>query len=546
MTRSLVTRGLLLAAILLAPVLMGATCGNNGGGGSGAADHQDQDAIRAILEEMTQGWTERTDDAIDELVMPHISDSYSYAGLDHDGFRDRAVEDLENGPDLTITDYAADYQIAVKKTAATAESTVTGHGQIVDDQMAGPLTGTLAFGSGFTLAKEDGEWKVTAIASRPSHNEFSLGDAGSAPTLSEDFAITPGDSIAAGGTVQVVGTLTLPAMTPTQHAAAEFALDWNPDAVNVVYHGSGGESVLHYDLGDTKGDVDLAATLPADGRPAGISIPADLVPGTDSVGISFAAWIIDQSGADYQVIAGLTRAFGVPMQPFTSSAGCDNAPAAGPTGIWRLNFDAGGFFTFPQFLDLTLAGTEVLSSVAWFQINEPGGPDFPAVPLTGTADANGFNLSFSHADSNCPNPSSMTVFTWSGTFDALTITGGNLNLSQCDGAQTHDFAYTGAKVTDRCDYIVDNGADGQWVVQVEGLPDQTWILTNDPDETTRTNTALSGGGVDYRGVLHDNRLYAADLADPTKVVVFVFNDSDTGTFYRLGDPEVVGTFSRLE
>ena len=543
MARVLCSRWLVLAAILLAPALMGTTCG--GGDHGGGADHRDQDAIRAVLEEMTQGWTERTVEAIDGKVMPHISSNYAYAGLDHDGYRDNAVEDLENGPDLTIADYTADYQIHVHKNAATAESALTGHGQIADDHMAAPLTGTMAVGSGFTLAKEDGEWKVTAIASRPSHSEFSVGDATTLPTLSDDFAITPTDSTAAGGSFQIAGTLTLPALTPTQHGAAEFALDWDPDAGNVVFHGAGGESALEYDLGDTKGPIDLAAALPADGRPAGIAIPSDLVPGADSVGASFVAWVVDRAGADYQVIGGVMRSFGVPMESFTSGAACDNAPAAGPTGIWRLDLD-GGPYAAPQFLDLTLAGTETLSSVGWFQVNELDVPEFPAAPLTGTADAGGFALAFAFDDPNCPGGTATTTMTWTGTFDALAIAGGDLNVSRCDGAQVHDFAFTGAKVTDRCDYVADDGADGQWLVQVSGVPDQTWVLTHDPDQTTRTNYALTGGGVDYRGVLHDNRLYAADFADPTKVVAFVFNDQDTGTFYRLGAEEEVGTFSRLE
>jgi hypothetical protein len=550
MARAIRWRGLCFIAVLLAPLALGTTCGDDDDDDSGDDDSgdddasADEDAIRAIVEEMAAGWAARTVDALDAQVMPHVSDAYAYAGLDQDGYRDHAVENLEDGPDLTITEYQTEVGITVGGAAADAVLTIRGAGEIALEDFPDLLAGTLTVGSRLAFAKEEGTWRVTAIASGPSHSEFAYGPVESRPVLSEDFAITPADSIAAGGSVQVAGTLTIDALTETQVAQAEFALDWNPDAVNLVFHDADGESLIRYDLGDGKGVTDLAAALPADGRPVGIAIPSELIPGSDSVAANFAVWIGEIADDGFEPIAGLVRARGIPLDPFATGADCDPAPTAGATGIWRLDLEGDGPMP-PHFLDLTIVGTETLASVIWAQ---PGGdgPPFPAPSLAGTLDETGFDFAFTHMDGSCEPPAETTL-TWTGTFFGTAIEDGSLMIDRCEGAGTTGVAFTGTKVSDRCDYLRDDGAEGDWIVSEDGEEDATWTLTFAPNEAILTNYALVGGGVDFIGALRDNRLYAAPSGGPGDLVAFLFDDQDHGTFLRIHEGAVsAGTFARVE
>jgi hypothetical protein len=554
MARAIDSRWLNLLLVLVASLSLGTTCGDDDDDDSGDDDGDDDSgdddtgddeaAIRAILAEIAEGWTQRTVAGLDEKVMPHLSAAYDYAGLDRDGYRANAVEDLEEGPDLTIVEYQTTDEILVDGDGANAVLALTASGEIALPDFPDVLTGTMSMAPRFTFAREEGTWRVLAIASGPSASAFAYGPAESQPVLSEDFAITPAGQIAPGGSVSIAGTLTIDSLTETQVAMAEFALDWNPDAVNMVFHDADGDSLVRYDLGDAKGVTDLAATLPADGRPAGIAVPGDFVPGTDSVTANFAAWIGEVTEDGFEPVGGLIRAQGMPVSPFTSDAGCDPAPSAGVTGIWRLDLE-GDAPELPHFLDLTIVGTETLASAIWAQ---PGGdgPPFPAPPLAGTLDETGFDLSFTHLDEICEPPATTTL-TWTGTFSGTAIEDGSLEINRCEGAGITGIAFTGTKVTDRCDYLRDDGAEGDWIVSVDGEPDATWTLTFAPNEPVRTNYALVADGVDFIGLLHDNRLYAATTGGPGDVVAFLFDDGDGGTFLRFREgTEAVGTFTRTE
>lgn len=536
----------LLFVPLVVIFVLGATCRNDDDDDDD--NSEDLNRIEAVMEEVMEGHSKRTEEALDELIMPHISGEYDYAGLDRDGFRENYLDELDNDDSkMTITGYEAQFGIALTGDRAEVKTDLANQIKLELTDAEITLFGQSESVLISTLKREDDDWRLTAIASGPGTGAFDYGEKEFLPSLSADFAVAPTDTITAGGEIELSGTLTLPDLADDDQASAEFALDWNRHTQNLFRHDSESEVLYSFDVEEAKGTIDLAAVLPTDGRPAGLNIPSDLPPGADTIGASFSSIVFRVEDNEFIILGAALRFWNIPLNSFTNNWSCQNKPQAGPQGIWRLDFTEIAWISYPLLLDLTVVGDEAFASMLWALDSEIQGdpPNLMAIPLEGDLDADGFDLSFSFADDECEPPAQSTL-SWSGAFDGTGITEGDFRMSRCGVPATEGLAFDGGKVTDRCDYIPSaEDAQGEWTLTPEGESGQTWTLTYD-ENGQETNYQLSGDGKSFTGLFYDNRLYAVNNDDPADVIGLIFDDDRTGFFFRLNPEETGGTLTRAD
>ena len=425
--------------------------------------------------------------------------------------------------------------------SATDDAQIAYQFQIVRDDLPFTMDGSEDIGFLFDLIREaDGSWKVTAVKSKPASAHASGGDQDLIPQAVKQPAISPSDAVAAGGSVVLLGTLDLPDLQTDQIASAEYGLEWNNNIGNLVYHNDGNDSVFVYNLSKSKGELNLAAILPDQGAPQGIEIPSELTPGIDSVNVSMTVVVYQASPIGSPVpLALVSYNWNVPMESFTSGEKCHNAPLddVNHNGIWRIYLADGPLSAYPLLLDMSIVKDKIVSaSMEWYQDNVGQGkaPEFLSPPLTGTLTGNTIDLVYQLDCQGGPGP---TVLDWTADINGLALQSGTFTLVICGGApQSSDF--TGEKISNRCAYIPGpEDITGDWTLTTLSKGTETWSLVIDPNLPNQNFYNITGRGIDYYGVIADNRMFAYEKADVTKLIYFVFNDSETGvlTFVDTGE-----------
>ena len=527
--------------ILALAVVLIAGCTTSGGDSDKAVS--DAEKIESVIDEFVEGWTEGTRDALENKVFPHISDNYSHAGLDRDGYIEDALEKIERRR-VDVVDYSIEHDIDVNGDTATDKFSLSYQGLKKAD-LDTPFDASVdaEIEQIATLKKEGGEWKIVSVetVSGESHGEGAV-EGSSAPKI-ENLVITPSDSIAPGGEVQVSGQIVFPEKAEGELlASVEIGLQWDYKRPNAKYRWSGNE-ITFLDRPDPEGTYEFSVTLPVDGEPQA-DIPGTFPAGTDSMAVSVIVNIAEDAGDDIEPVAAAGQTKVLKLENFENeSVECSNEPLdeASHEGIWRMLAQVTTDIHFFELLDLASLGDSycVLLTLPGHGDNEP-----IAVAACGELNGDTFTGSEELEIEGCP-PDDPKRFDVQLSFSGLAATGTAV-FSGC-AEPPINLALSGEKVSNRCEFLWHPDAvEGAWTSAKDEEP-VTVELTYTGHQKFDITISTSGEeleGLEGRAFSNSVEVYPSDDPDE-QVAQIAFDSADSGTLFLYEDGDLVLT-SRIQ
>ncbi len=465
-----------IVSVLAALVLFGCQTGG-GGGGNHKEKPNDEEDVKAVVQEVIEGFLEQTEDAFRNKVFPHISEDYSYAGFDKQALEDDMLEEIESGETLEFGEPTIDQDVEVDGEQATDEVKVgvDVRAPWMEEDFGFVPQGQADIGWTFELVKEDdGEWRITAIKSEATSFVMSGAQEGfeDALPVESKLSVSPSDEVAPGGSVSIQGSVDL--KTDDYFYFGWFALEWYDFIPNLFNPSDDPDSIYYYDFSTDKGTFDLSATLPDDGTPEGLEIPGVLNLGDDALRAELAIGALD--GDD--IAAMLLHMWIIPVRPFENEdlESCDDEPLDGEdhSGIWLLRIPDGNV---NDLLDLTIEGDSAVALLGFVDHdNDPPSPAF--LPLTGEmTDGDTAALSFERTEGCPPNDPQQIEFTLHFTG---TSGNGEFSVSGC-GQPAGSADVLLEKLSNRCTYITDYDdiLGDDWVFVNFEEPGEQWTMVID-------------------------------------------------------------------
>jgi len=510
--------------------------------GCGDDDDDDDDGesieqiITAIVEEMAEGQSMRTAEAYEQKVFVHVSENYDYAGFDKQMMMEDALEDLEDNPWYRFDDYELSVEVTVgdDKQTATAEtvnqinSTMLAH----DDQDFDMLVSATLNGVSNFVLDDDGEWRT--VGGQAVFNTYVISGGDAAYAVDVSGMSIDAEALAAGGSVTVSGSLALPELAAGQSLYASVGMYWQDERYNAEEWTSDSESYYQIDVtDDAGGTVDFTVTLPDDGNPAGMAVPAALPLGADAVDVQFYLVTIDDDTGHALRADGIS--FNLPLEPLSNADPCAEALLDGLDGIWTVQLvnEGLGIWLF-EILDLRVVDGNVYGSALYAAQSEtPGEYVAAAIPLEGELVGNALTMEF---------VAEGITLTYEATISGTQMIDGTATFDMDPGGFATDF--TGEKIDNRCVGLGLNELDGETLSLAVGGATTDWLLTTDDIEST-----LSRDDLGMEGYFVRNTLIALDPTTPGQWYALGFYD-DEGGYAALIDSttETVteGVFSRAK
>ncbi|RJO69663.1 MAG: hypothetical protein C4523_05975 [Myxococcales bacterium] len=312
--KEMVWRGSALLAILLVLTLFGCSSGSddNGDGdadGDGdttptdgdddAADGDadgdqpvnhgpDEEAMRAVLEDVIVAFTSGTEASVDSKLAPHMSEAYAYAGCDK-GIRVELYKQqfaaeggalVEVAIQETTFVYPSDTEASLTATLE-ASSPVEVDGISVQGQGIRKLT--------LDFRKEGDTWRIMAIKSG-TFFFFAAGGVFSTDSLS-NLTFDPAELLQPGTDIDIAGMVTIPeVLQEGATVGGAITMEWDTREDNPETGGVGAESYWDFPKNPT-GAVSIDVSLPSGGVGAD-TLPDLFQKGRDTVTIQLNVAVI--------------------------------------------------------------------------------------------------------------------------------------------------------------------------------------------------------------------------------------------------------------
>jgi hypothetical protein len=484
-----------LAALLL---LLGAACnaGDDDDNGPGAKEQIIQ-TITGIVEEMIAGAMERTPEGLEDKFFPHVSGDYYYAGLDKAGYEAKALDDLADSPDLDVEDYHLTVTVEV---ADDRESAVARFTNVIDATL--PAAGVFAFdvtlegedhGVAHFALEDDGQWRV--IAGEAASSNWRAGGGEQSLEIALDGVTPDGQEAAPGQQVRLTGSFDVPTLAAGQQVFANLTLDWKDERANAAMWPYAEDSVWSAELTDSAGGAyKLDVSLPTQGTPSGLSVPASLPLGEDAVDAAISVVVVDGD----QPLRYDSRAFSLPFQPLKSASVCEPGASIGVDGVWKITATFNDTPIVFELFDLALVGGDVYGAAGYASQGQ-GGLLAPIIfQVQGVVD--GTLLSFGYSDD-------AISISYDATLSGLELADGTLTIDDGSGSPLV-LDFTGSKLDNRCEGLGSDTLDGVHLsLDAPESPSPSWSSNLDGLEAT-----LVGGGMTYSGFQFRNLLIAVDEA----------------------------------
>ncbi|HPM76297.1 MAG TPA: hypothetical protein PK961_04330 [bacterium] len=528
-----------LFLLILLPVLMGvsliaAGCScddddDDDDDDSGDDNDSQEQAIIAIVEEMTAGQMERTVAGLEEKVFPHVSDDYAYAGRDKAGLMQDALDDLADSPNLTVVKYDLTVAVAIDSDGVTARAETLNEVQMMqqaDDEVGFDVAMTGTIRGVWLFAMEDDGWKV--VSGEAQYNEYQIhGGDENLPMPLDDVAIDV-ESVGPGDEVNLTGSVTLPALTSEQLLYVSFSASWGDDRCNAVQWDDESEAALMRNITDQAGGAfDFNLMLPGDAEPAGLAIPHALPLGEDAVEITVMFFVL---AADGELVRGDGRIFSLPFAPLNNAEPCHDDLTVDADGLWLLHFTDPLFAAY-EILDLRQIDQDLYGSS--LLAYDDSGTYLPGLfLLTGQNVDDAIALGMDGDDFD---------LTYEATFSDGLFTDGVATYASWQGTVTRDFV--GRKLDNRCTGLKADDLDGaSLTIDTEEMSSICQVTEEEAE------VRLNCGAASFAGYVIRNVLVAVDDVNDDRSLILGFYDNEQGYAAILGNAAgdiAEGTFTVL-
>ncbi len=471
-------------------------------------DAQEQSII-AIVEEMTAGQMERTVAGLEDKVFPHVSEDYAYAGRDKTALMEDALEELAESPNLTVTGYDLTVAVEIEADGMTARAETLNEIQMLqkaDDDIGFDLamTGTIRGVSLFAL--EDDGWKV--VSGEAQYNEYAIagGDENLAMVL--DAIEVDAQEVGPGESVNLTGSLTLPAVAANQLLYVIVSASWGDERFNAVQWDDENETVLMQDITDEAGGAfTFNLKLPDDTEPAGLSIPNALPMGEDAVEIAVTLFVLDDTG---ELVRGDGRIFSLPFAPLSNADPCNDDLTVDADGLWLLHFTDPLFAAY-EILDLRQIEQDLYG--ASLLAYDDSGTYLPGLfLLTGQNVDNAVTLDMENDDFD---------LTYEAIFSDGLFTDGEATYTSLEGTITR--AFVGRKLDNRCVGLNADDLDGaSLMIDTDEMSPICQVTEED------AQVWLNCGNIAFTGYVIRNVLIAIDDVNNDQTLILGFYDDEQG------------------